>query len=366
MRVVHVCRMGWPHVGGLETAVAGLAAALVDRGHDVEVVTLDRGFADDRALPDATWRGVRYRRLPRVGPRRWPFARGLVAAVRGADVVHVHGIDGLADQLLARRAAVGAPIGVSTHGGFLHTDRHRALKAVWLRTATRYTLARADAVWFTSEADRRVFAAAGVRGEVMPNGVDVARFAAIRRRPEPGRWVVVGRVDVHKGLDDLIDTLAVLARRDPRPFTVEVIGPEARPGLIRALRERARARGVADRVSCSGAVTDAQVDAALAGAELALFPSRYEGFGLAVVEAMAAGVPVVVNGIAAFDALVCPGVDGWRARFADAEAAAAVIIAARDGDHAAIAAAARASARAHGWEARAPAWERAYAALVSR
>jgi glycosyltransferase involved in cell wall biosynthesis len=166
--------------------------------------------------------------------------------------------------------------------------------------------------------------------------------------------VVVGRVDVHKGLDDLIDAL-------PHASTVrvDVVGPEARPGLVDRLVGRARDRGVGDRVRFVGErLGDALLDH-LATADRVALPSRYEGFGIAAVEAMAAGVPVVLSDIAAHRAHAgCARI----VSFADPQAAAEALVAPiPDGqvDRA------RAHAATFGWHARAEAWEQAYFRLLS-
>ncbi|TNE92713.1 MAG: glycosyltransferase family 1 protein [Deltaproteobacteria bacterium] len=361
MRIAQVCRIGWPHIGGMETVMGGLSAALVDRGHEVTAFTLDEALDDGTQLVDETIRGVPYRRLPRSGPARYPSARGLVDAVRGFDVVHVHGLDGLADTLVRTRGKHGAKVGVSTHGGFFHTTRLGWLKQLWLRTVTRRTLGSADAVWFTSESDRQVLAAAGVDGELLPDGVDVARFSAISRAPEVGRWLVPGRVEGHKGILDLLHLLA----RTPNTGRVEldVVGPMRDAAVEAELRDAATHLGLGGRVHLMGQVDDATYESHFARCELALFPSRYEGFGVAVVEAMAAGVPVVVSPIDAFAELVQPGADGHVLDFC-ADEAAEQLSALYGADHSAVGQAARASARRHSWEARVEDYERAYLAMV--
>ncbi len=365
MRIVQVCRIGWPHVGGMEVAVDGLARALAGRGHDVRVVTLARALTDGRVLPEARHEGVPYLRVPRVGFSRYPLARGLLPHLRGADIVHVHGLDGLSDQVVATRRWHGARVAVSTHGGYFHTPRLRRLKEVWLRTITHHTLSRADAVWFTSEADRERLGGGGVSGVVLENGVDTDRFAGLPRAPEPGRFVVFGRVDAHKGLGDLLDVLAILATRDARPFVLDVVGPEGARGVVDALRDRAAAWGLEERVRFHGALPEAPLREILARAELALFPSRYEGFGLAVVELMAAGMPVVVSAIPAFDRLVRPGATGHRIDFTQPDPAADALAALRGGDHTAQAAAARGAAARYAWSTRVEEWEAAYEGLLA-
>lgn len=359
MRIVHVCRTAWPVIGGMEVMIHGLARAQVAAGHAVEVVTLQRALDDGRWLPDVDHDGVRYRRLHRLGPRRYPFAWGLARAVRGADVVHAHGLDGLVDRLA--RAADRPPLGVSTHGGYLHGRGQWQLKQALLRSVTRTTLRRADAVWYTSEVDRRAFGPAGVAGEVVPNGVDVAPFLDTPRAPERGRWVVVGRLDRHKGLDRLLEVVPHL----PDDVHLHLVGPDAGKGTLAALEARRRSLGLDHRVSVDTSTGDGVVRDAFRTAELALFPSRHEAFGIAVVEAMAAGCPVAVSRIDAHRALVDHGRTGFHVAFDDPRSAADELLALRASDLPTVGAAAREAARAHGWDRRIADWDRAYAALLA-
>lgn len=356
MHVVHLTRALAGH-GGMEAVVRGLARWQAARGHHVRIATVDA-----EAVPGRGADGVEVVVCGRAGPRRWPRARGLVGVLRGADVVHVHGVDGLADQALASRGRHGAPVGVSTHGGYLHTDRQAALKQLWLRTGTRWSLRRADAVWFTSEADREALAPAGLTGAVVPDGVDLSDLDPARRRPEAGRFLVVGRVDVHKGLLRLLRALARHAALDARPFHLEVVGPPGPPALMAGLADLVRALGLEDRVRLRGALPRAELVEAYARCELALFPSRHEGFGLALVEAMAAGVAPVAQPIAAFREKVVDGRNGDLVDFEDEEAAARRLSALR-GDRAERDAAAARTGRRWGWSAVGPAWETAYAGL---
>jgi alpha-1,3-mannosyltransferase len=345
----------------MERMIEGLSAAQAGSGHEVVVCTLDHAITDGRPLADAVHRGVRYRRVRRVGPRRYPFARGLSALTADADVVHVHGVDGLADSLVGRR-----PVGLSTHGGYFHTQRSQWLKRLMLRSWTRHTLSRARAVWFASEADRVAHAGAFVPGEVVPNGVEIGPFRSKGCAIEPGLWVVPGPVDVHKGIDQLIDAMGVLKDRDNRPFRVEVTGPVRQRGLAETLMSRARARGVHHRLRFVGEQPIPVLAERFSRAQWVLFPSRYEGFGLSVVEAMAAGSRVLVSPIAAFQALVRDGVDGHFVDFSDPGLAADRLASLRDaGPRSDVRAAAQAAADAHCWTHRVRDWDRAYARMLA-
>jgi glycosyltransferase involved in cell wall biosynthesis len=100
----------------------------------------------------------------------------------------------------------------------------------------------------------------------------------------------VGTAEPRKGLDTLLDSLAEPAMRDQ---SLVVVGPQGWGGVD--VRQEAEARGIAGRVTVTGRVDDVDLAALYAGASLLVMPSRAEGFGLPVLEAMALGVPVVTS-----------------------------------------------------------------------
>lgn len=322
LRVLHVARSGWPAIGGLENAVGALAEGLVERGLDVEVRTLSRA-PSGITLPDTDIRGVRYRRSPTrgVGPYRW-VGGDLDDLVRRYDVVHVHDTGALAECVVPAAKRCGVPVGVSTHGGYFHTRRFAWLKEVWLRGPTRRVFRQADAVWFTSHADRIRHRATGVCGEVLGNAVDTRPYALLARSPVAGRWVVVGRLAAHKGGMALLRALARHREVDSRPFECRFVGAEAERGVVASLAAEAMRLGIAARVTFVGRVDAVSLAREYSRAELALFPSTFEGFGVAVVEAQAAGVPVVAHRIAAHEERIIDGRTGALVDFGDAAATA--------------------------------------------
>jgi glycosyltransferase involved in cell wall biosynthesis len=123
------------------------------------------------------------------------------------------------------------------------------------------------------------------------NGIDARD---ISDTPAAGRTdlLFVGRLLDHKGVDVLIDAVAELASRDvPLSLTVIGRGPESA-----ALQQRVSARGLNGQVTFTGELpTHADVIARMKTAQLLVFPTRREGFGLAAVEAMACGTPVITT-----------------------------------------------------------------------
>ncbi len=145
------------------------------------------------------------------------------------------------------------------------------------------------------------------RRHLVPNGIEVARFAAISPAPPPGGplcLLSVARLAEQKGLDVLLRALpAVRAVIGPVTLTLLGEGPErSRLGTLAA------ELGLAEVVSFQGVVRD--VRPFLAAAHAFVLPSRYEGIPLALLEAMAAGLPVVATAVDGNTDLIRDGVDG--------------------------------------------------------
>jgi glycosyltransferase involved in cell wall biosynthesis len=119
---------------------------------------------------------------------------------------------------------------------------------------------------------------------------DDARERRSRHVREADYLLFVGTAEPRKGLDTLLDALSEPALKGQ---AVVVVGPRGWGGVD--VGQDAEARGVGDRVTVTGRVDDADLASLYAGASLVVMPSRAEGFGLPVLEAMALGVPVVTS-----------------------------------------------------------------------
>lgn len=168
--------------------------------------------------------------------------------------------------------------------------------------------------------------------EVIPHSLDAGTFAAARRDGEFARryglpenapyLLIVGRALERKGLPQSIRACrAFFEQPAGRHHRLAIAGPR-NPRLAAALEE-ARAQGIADRVHALGYVAEEDLPALYARADACLVPSKSEGFGLPILEAMASGTPVVAN-----DRAALPEVAGDAAVLTDfdqpAEAAAAI------------------------------------------
>ena len=304
MRIVQVAPFFYPHAGGVESYVRTLAREFARGGHDVTVLTSQF----DRRLPVVDqldgFRIVRSRSLGVVF--NTPIDIGTGRTLRGlaADVIHLHYPPPLT-AFFATQALAGSstPVCLSYHCDlFLSGAAGRALATTYERAFLPPTLARVNKIVVHTRSYGTT--SAMLRGrelEIIPSVVDLTRFrpgldpAALRRRLGlEGRRVVAftGRLVPHKGVDVLLQALREL----PDDVALVIVG--AGPRLYDLLG-LARRLGLEERVRFCSGVTDEELPTYLALASVFAFPSqnRLEGFGLAVAEAMASGLPVVVSDV---------------------------------------------------------------------
>lgn len=314
MRVLHVTPYFAPAFvyGGPPRSILGLCRSLRRLGVDAEVFTTTANGAEDlpaSPAPGARQDDVPVRYFPRAFPRRIFGARGLDAALRRDvalyDVVHVHGLWNLPVWQAARRARrARVPYVVSPRGmlnaGAVARRRRRKRFGYW--AVERRNLAGAAFLHATSEAEATALDRhrLGVPIVTLPNGVEVESGGgpapgAFRRRLGLGADVpliaFLGRIHPTKRLD-LLAAAFDRVRAACEGARLVVAGPDEN-GHRREVEPRFREAGEA--VRWTGELDEADKCALLADADALVMCSDSESFGMSVVEALAAGVPVVVT-----------------------------------------------------------------------
>ena len=310
MRILHITRRYAPMRGGIERYVQSVAEGQAASGHDVTVLTLDRDVIGDvpgRLPSQEILSDVRIVRLPGVGNRRFSVTLRpdrILREIRNADVVHQHDLRFMTGLVAAGVTVTRTPQFLHTHGLLFHTPWAHTLKRQAIR---RYygPLLQAASAWVlassTPDRDLLLRWAPRLRKRtiIVQNATVLRPFLALQRRPEPGLLVTDGRLARHKGLDDLLRAAAGLET----PWHLELSGAEDHEERVR-LDGIAHALGIEDRVAFKGPYTDEEHLVQLERAALCVFPSRYEGFGLALLEAMAAGTPLLARDIPAHRAVL--------------------------------------------------------------
>ena len=280
---------------------------------------------------DETIEGIHYRRLGAAGPYPWSrltYARAASRLLREGDY-DAAVFDFSTYTLL--RIPRGRPVGITVH----HLTEEKALADRWgslvggaLASAELRRLRQARVFSATSLATRarlETLLGPAVEIHMVQAGVPDALFA-LPRRPQ-GYLLFFGRLDWHhKGLDVVLDAAARLVRERPT-LRLRIAG---RGKDAERVAGAASVLGIAGSIDLIGAVSDERRDELFAGAELMLMPSRFEGFGMAAAEAMAAGVPLVASDAGSLPEVVDPPRGGVVVPTGDAEAMARAVAALLD------------------------------------
>lgn len=316
IRIAQVAPYLHPHVGGVESHVEGVSAELARRGHDVTVLTSRLpGYAAQESLD-----GYRVVRVPqRVNLFTTPVTPSLGRHLDAAapQLVHAHSPPPLSSWFAARWCrATRTPLVLTYHCDLeIPIPGGGTIVEVYRRTLGRASVRAASKVVATTrtyaETSRSLWHRNDV--EVVPNAVDPDRFAPrgdgarIRERHGLGAGPValfVGRLTHHKGIEEFIRAAAWTG-----PDVVHlIVGDGPRRGALEAL-----ARAVApDRIVFAGRAPAEDLPEYYRAATVGVLPStsRLEAFGIAALECMASGRPVVVSDIPGVTEVIESGVSG--------------------------------------------------------
>jgi len=305
MRVLHIGKFFPPHPGGIERSSADLAAALAARGVETAVLAhaepgthRSRSFRRDDidVTLAACHRQLMYVPLSPSFP--WRLAQ-LIRRFR-PDLLHLHVPNTSAFSALFLRSARRLPWVVHWHADVASDARHPGLRLGYrlYKPWEQALLARARAVIATSANYLNASAALAAwrdKVRVIPLGIAPLDGAVDPVTPTIGwragalRLLAVGRLSYYKGFDVLLDALAHV----PEAELVLVGDGEGRAHL----QARAIECGIEARVHFAGSVDDATLSALYANAEALCLPSidRSEAFGMVLLEAMRAALPVVAS-----------------------------------------------------------------------
>jgi glycosyltransferase involved in cell wall biosynthesis len=314
MRILHVVPTYIPawRYGGPIKSVHGLCQALAKRGHDVHVFTTNVDGDKNSDVPSqmpVDIDGVKVWYFPSKRLRRlyWspPMGRAFSRKIKNFDLVHLHSIflwPAWAAAKAARRNNV--PYIISPRGMLvkeLIRRKSRFAKTAWINLIEQRNLEAAAAIHVTSRTEADDVAQFGFRLKkivIVPNGVDMPLAnpsennvsTHIKEIMEKRPYLLfLGRVNWKKGLDRLIPALSYV------PDIQLVIAGNDEENYKLVLETLASKNGAKERIAFAGAVLGADKDALLRHAAMLILPSYSENFGIVVLEAMAAGCPVVVT-----------------------------------------------------------------------
>ncbi len=312
MRILHVIPGLDPMLGGPSEAVRHLARETAKLGHEVDVyataLSLEPGFefSAEAEFAPARVKVFPVVNVPHVLAFSLPLLKALARKIPRVDVVHIHSLYFLQNAwaaLLCRRH--GKPYLVRPHGTLDPYIRSKKwwLKAPYYHLIERWVLDHAAALHFTTEEEMRLTQDLGLKapGIVVPNGIPDEAFIPgdpelfLQKYPQlRGRRIILflSRLHEKKGLDLLIPAFAQIANT-LSDVDLVIAGPD--DGYEATAKRLVSGNGLESRCHFLGMLAGALKRAAFAASTCFVLTSYSENFGIAVTEALAQRVPVIVS-----------------------------------------------------------------------
>jgi glycosyltransferase involved in cell wall biosynthesis len=305
VKVLHVAPSIEQSYGGPTQSLAGYAIASRAAGITVSVAA-PRCSSEDVDSFSARAGAIDLHLFPSVGKGGFVTSPSLVkwvgSAAKSFDAVHVHGLFNPTSSFSARAAitsrapTVIRPFGTLSKYTFHH--RRTSLKRAYFGAIDRRNLQGVRAVHFTTDRERDEAAWHGIDflGRayfIPPPSIDDESAATPARDIDDGNVLFLGRVNPIKNLESLIDAWPLVRRRAAH-LILEIVG-DGEPAYVASLRDRVIRNGTDSSVVFRGFLTGDKKAAALARATVVVLPSHHDNFCVAAVEAISAGIPVVVS-----------------------------------------------------------------------
>ena len=333
-------------VGGIARVVHDLSKRLIKDGHEVTVVTYRDGdmpeYENDKGVN--VYRVDNYMIRPnnftdwimQLNFNMIAKATEIINKEGGFDVIHAH------DWLVAYAAkslksSFGIPIVATIHAtesgrnSGIHDDTQRYINDTeWLLTyeATE-VIVNSN---FMKNDIQRSFGLPFDKINVIPNGVNLNNFTGIERDYDFRRQyamdnekiiLYVGRLVYEKGIQNLISAMPKILEN----YHDSKLVIAGRGGMLDELKAQANTMGLKDKVYFTGYLDSKKVQKMYKCADVAVFPSTYEPFGIVALESMLAGVPTVVSDIGGLDEIITHGVDGMKSYAGNANSIADSVLA---------------------------------------
>ncbi|UCG68088.1 MAG: glycosyltransferase family 4 protein [Thermoplasmata archaeon] len=302
-----VCLRYYPAVGGVETTVLETTCRLAE-SFQMKVVTSDLKVEKPFQRLSEKERLSEYKNVPITHLESKKFLpvegygvkmKGLLDAVSGSEMIHAHSYGAHhSDKVIKMTHKNGIPSILTT---YLHPStysHHKILRSFYDSTVGRRTLNRATSIiTLTNNEKDYIINRFGIPGEkikVIPSGVDLAKFRDLGRKREENTLLFVGRLSPVKRLDMLLRALAKVKKKIP-DVKLRIVGKDW--GVKSDLVDLAKTLNIENNIEFLEELSFEGLINQYNSAKALVLTSRFETFGVVIMEAMACGTPAVAVGV---------------------------------------------------------------------
>ncbi|MFH0714659.1 MAG: glycosyltransferase family 4 protein [Candidatus Diapherotrites archaeon] len=302
MKIVQVTHHVFPCQGGIESFVLALSKNLQKRGHNVKIVCLDKCAGGKKLKAFENVREIPVHRIPFTDFKLYKFAPGVLEKVKGAQVVHVHNIGFFSDFLAWTKKEHGAKLVLNTHGGIEHSQSLKWLKKAYSKVLLEKSLKKFDAIICDSVDDFSRFKKIQ-NAQLIENAVELETFLKLKGKKISGRMLFVGRLAPNKNLEQLMRVFARAAKNFPKA-ELRIAGEDWKGNekKLKALAEK-----LDTNIVFLGKISEKELEKEYARAVFIVSASTHEGFGISIVEGMAAECIPLLSRIPSFERFVGKG-----------------------------------------------------------
>ncbi len=326
MKILHVVSSYWPayEFGGPIQSVHLLNKFLAKKGADITVYTTNSGLRENREIlltKETDLDGVKVFYFPYYGYVHFTFSPSLFWALRknvkNFDLVHITGVWNFPVFAAAFWARFyKKPYIISPRGSLMKEPLEKKrplLKQIYLFLIAKRDFKKASAIHFTVEAEKEEYIRADLplkKFFIIPNGLDMEEFkeniekGIFRKKwgiPDDKRVILfLGRLNWKKGLDTLIPAFSEVIKKEQKALLV-IAGPDDE-GYSKNIKEAAISFGLMyktnpadNKIIFTSIITGRDKISAFLESDVFVLPSYSENFGMAVIEAMYFGLPVIIT-----------------------------------------------------------------------
>ena len=306
MKIVFFTFVYYPIVGGIQVYIKQIADYLVNKGHEVCIITADKTVT---CVEKDVLDGARIIRIPAFDIGGFYFIKKrehvldlIGKEIEKADIVHEN-----APKLLYKYFAKKKKYGkyrliVTSHGWFYHTNRYRIIKDLYFKNVIVKYAGYYDGIINVSLGDQIIAEKFGLKKScVIENGVDIYKYAnAHVNESFSNRFVYYGRIDRNKGIFECLKKL----KEYSNTFIFDVIGNCSDKAYFNKIKTYVENNKLEQNVKFWGNLSDERIKLFIDKSDFILMPSLREGFGMALAECLLSGKPIIANDNEAFHSIL--------------------------------------------------------------